>query len=168
MARSSSSRLVRLRRILENPFITPSPCDRCKASSRCCRFIADFSIMSCDKCTRMGRPCVTSSIDRLDAVAEDLALKIQSDEKEAESLMGDVESLLWRVAEVRKRLASNRKAQEENNQRVNKEVWHLVENLPPEDEGPALLGAAELSVDLDHAGIEDPFSWPASTRIASS
>ena len=82
--------------------------------------------------------------------------------------MGDVESLLRRVAEVRKRLASNRKAQEENNQRVDEEVWHLVENLPPEDEGPALLGAAELSVDLDHAGIEDPFSWPAPTRIAPS
>ena len=66
--------------------------------------------MSCDKCTRIGRPCVTSSIDRLDAIAEDLALKIQLDKKEAESLMGDVESLLRRVAEVRKRLASNRKA----------------------------------------------------------
>ena len=58
----------------------------------------------------MGRPYVTSSIDRLNAVAEDLALKIQSDEKEAESLIGDVESLLRRVAEVRKRLALNRKA----------------------------------------------------------
>ena len=66
--------------------------------------------MSCDKCTRMGRPCVTSSIDRLDAITEDLALKIQLDKKEAESLIGDVESLLRRVAEVRKRLASNRKA----------------------------------------------------------
>ena len=70
----------------------------------------------------MGRPCVTSSIDRLDAVADDLASKIQSDEKEAESLMSDVESLLRRVAEVRKRIASNRKAQEENNLRVDEEV----------------------------------------------
>ena len=66
--------------------------------------------MSCDKYTRMGRPYITSSIDRLDAIAEDLALKIQLDEEEAESLIGDVESLLRRVAEVRKRLASNRKA----------------------------------------------------------
>ena len=66
--------------------------------------------MSYDKYTRIGRPYVTSSIDRLDAIAEDLALKIQLDKKEAESLMGDVESLLQRVAEVQKRLASNRKA----------------------------------------------------------
>ena len=78
--------------------------------------------MSCDKCTRIGRPYVTSSINRLDAVADDLALKIQFNKKEAESLMSDVKSLLQRVVEVRKRIASNRKAQEENNLRVDEEV----------------------------------------------
>ena len=52
--------------------------------------------------------------------------------------------------------------------RVDEEVWHLVKNLLPGEEGPALLGAAELSMDLDHAGVEDPFSWPPPARIVSS
>jgi seryl-tRNA synthetase len=110
----------------------------------------------------MGRPCVTSSLDRLDAVADVLAAKIQTDEKEAESLMGEVESLLRRVSEVRKRIALNKKSQEDNNRRVEEEVQHLVENLPPDQEDSVLLEAASLSVDL---GPLDPFSWPPAEPV---
>jgi SMC interacting uncharacterized protein involved in chromosome segregation len=108
---------------------------------------------------------VTSSLDRLDAVADNLTARIQSDEKEAESIMNEVESLLRRLAEVRKRIVSDRKAQEENNRRVDEEVWHLVENLPPEGENSALLEAAVLSVDLGNAGAEDPFIWPGTEPV---
>ena len=121
--------------------------------------------MSCAECTRRGRPCVTSSLDRLDAVADNLAAKIQTDEKEAEILMGEVESLLSRVAAIRKRIASSRKAQSENNRRVEEEVQHLVENLPPEQEEPLLLEAASLSVDLSGLGSPDPFSWPPAEPV---
>ena len=68
-------------------------------------FIADLSIMSCSECTRIGRPCVTSSIDRLDKVVDDLSAKVKNDKSGVEealnkivSLSSEIESLWQRIA----------------------------------------------------------------------
>ena len=43
--------------------------------------------MAYSECSRLGRPCVTSSIARLDKVVNDLLLKIERDKEEVQKLL---------------------------------------------------------------------------------
>lgn len=159
MAPSSDSRLYRLRRILQLPFETPSPCDRCHSRGKTCTFIADFSIMACAECTRQGRPCVTSSLDRLDRVADELAHKITADEKAVDTMMDEIGVLLRRVDEIRRRISRNKVVQTQNNRRTEEQVRHLVETLSPEEENAGFSEAVILGTGLEAVDASDPFDW---------
>lgn len=155
----SASKLRRLRRILANPFQTPHPCDRCQSHNRNCTFIADFSIMSCELCTRQGKPCVTSSLERLDKVADDLAARIEADEKDASKMTDELLSLLEKIQRVKARISRNKAVQEQNNRRVEEQVRHLVENMPVEEENHSLSEAVSLGRGAEALGLEDPINW---------
>ena len=53
--------------------------------------------MSYATCTRQGKPYITSSVARLDKVAEDLANKIATDEADASKITDKLLSLLGRI-----------------------------------------------------------------------
>ena len=159
MAPSSESKLRRLCRILSQPFEPPSSCDRCRIRGKTCIFINDFSIMACTECTRQGKPCVTSSLDRLDKVSDDLASKIANDERAVEGMMDEIGILLRCVDKARRRISRNKAVQSQNNDRVEEQVRHLVENLPPEEDNAGFSEAVFLGRDIEAAGLSDPFDW---------
>ncbi|KAL8964558.1 MAG: hypothetical protein Q9183_004372 [Haloplaca sp. 2 TL-2023] len=155
----TANKLRRVNKILQNSFPALDPCDCCRRYSRECLFISDFSIMSCANCTRMGKPCVTSSVDRLDKVAEDLANKISVDEKDASKMTDELLSLLEKIQRVKARIARNKAVQAQNNQRLEEQVRHMVENLPVEEENAGFSEAIRLGRSLEAVGAEDPFRW---------
>jgi prefoldin subunit 5 len=67
--------------------------------------------MACSECSRLGRPCVTSSIARLDKVVDDLSSRIEQDEEEVQKLLDYVE-------EVRRRIARNKRVREQNSKKL--------------------------------------------------
>ena len=101
----SVSKFRRYNKILSNPFVPANKCDRCAHRSTSYVFVADFSIMSCAECTRLGRPCVTSSIDRLDQVTDDLSSKIEADETKVAGLLDQMARMLRQVEEIRSRIS---------------------------------------------------------------
>lgn len=115
--------------------------------------------MSCALCTRRGKPCVTSSLARLDKVADDLAAKIESDEKDASEMTDELLALLDKIQRVKARIARNKAIQEQNNRRVEEQVRHMVENVPVEEENRGFSEAISLGRGVEMAGLEDPFSW---------
>ncbi len=148
---SHHTRLRRLQRILKNPFEPDDPCDRCKDRRLKCLFIADLSIMSCSECTRKGRPCVTTSLEKLDRVSDDLSSKIEVDKAE-------VERLLNRLEEIRQRIRRNERIQEQNSRAIEKQVAHLVENMDDfVSDNPELSDLPGMTVDLASLGVESPF-----------
>ena len=142
----------RIDRISQNPFTALDPCDYCRDSRCPCTFVADFSIMACKECTRRGQPCVTTSLARLDKVADELIVKIKADEAEVEELLTKVEAL-------RQRIRRNRVVQQQNNRRVDEQVQHWLADR----DGLENLGLEEG--DFDVAGVESPLMWsfPASS-----
>jgi hypothetical protein len=158
-SRSSQSKLRRLQQILALPWESPDPCDHCRSHGRKCFFIADFSIMACAECTRRGRPCVTSSIARLDKVADDLAAKIAADEKSVSDTMDRIGELLSKVQEARARVARNKVVQEQNNRRLDEQVRHMVDSSVAEDENAGFSEAISLGNALEGMGSSDPFEW---------
>lgn len=153
MASSSSSRLRRYNRILHNCFPALVPCDRCFHRGSSCRYIADFSLMSCAECTRLGRPCVTTSISRLDRAVDQLSDDIARDEQE-------VQSLLDKIEKIRQRVARNKVVRESNNKRLEEQVRHAAESLPEESE------AVGVSVAADSQGFSDPFTWEFPVQVS--
>jgi hypothetical protein len=68
--------------------------------------------------------------------------------------------MLRQVEEIRSRISQNKEVRLENNKRVEEEVRHLVENLPPESVNhPELSDAAVLDIGLESAGVQSPFTW---------
>ncbi|KAK5162600.1 uncharacterized protein LTR77_011283 [Saxophila tyrrhenica] len=114
--------------------------------------------MSCAQCTRMGKPCVTSSVARLDAVADDLASKISADEENASKMTDELLSLLDKIQRVKARIARNKVVQEQNNRRLDEQVRHMVENAP-EEENDGFSEAIRLGTQLEAVGAPDPFAW---------
>lgn len=109
--------------------------------------------MSCAECTRLGRPCVTSSIDCLDKVIDDLSSKISADEAKVQELLDQVES-------VRRRIARNKVIRSQNNERLDNQVRHAVEaNSSSEEVNAGLSEVIEISRSLDSIDTEDPFDW---------
>ncbi|KAI4209400.1 MAG: hypothetical protein L6R36_009537 [Xanthoria steineri] len=106
----------------------------------------------------MGRPCVTSSVARLDAVAEDLATKIAADEANASKMTDDLLSLLDKIQRVKARIARNKAVQEQNNRRLDEQVRHMVDNMP-EEENAGYSEAVGISRELEEIGAPDPFDW---------
>ena len=123
--------------------------------------------MSCSECSRLGRPCVTSSIARLDKVVDDLSSKIQQDEEEVQKLLDQVE-------EVRRRITRNKRVRDENSAKLDNQLAHssendpggvddrhVVDNLPSGSPShPLLTDAAVLDIQLGDLGVASPFSWP--------
>ena len=62
--------------------------------------------MTCSECTRMGRPCVTSSVNRLDAAVDKLSEKIRSDEERLAASMDEMGELLSLIFAVIVRMRS--------------------------------------------------------------
>jgi hypothetical protein len=62
--------------------------------------------------------------------------------------------MLRQVEEIRSRISQNKEVRLENNRRVEEEVRHLVENLPPESVNhPELSDAAVLDISLESARV---------------
>jgi regulator of replication initiation timing len=159
MASSSQSRLVRCNRILQNPFPAATRCDRCDLRDRPCVFIADLSIMSCSECTRLGRPCVTSSIDRLDKVVDDLSAKIKNDESGVEEALNKIVSLSSEIESLRQRIARNKVVREQNSKRLDSQLRHVADTSSFSGLNEGFSSAATLGAQVRQAGLEDPFEW---------
>jgi len=159
MAPSSQSRLARCNRILQNPFPAATRCDRCDLRDRPCVFIADFSIMSCSECTRLGRPCVTSSIDRLDKVVDDLSAKIKNDESGVEEALNKIVSLSSEIESLRQRIARNKVVREQNSKRLDAQLRHVADTSSFTGLNEGFSSAATLGAQVRQAGLEDPFEW---------
>jgi regulator of replication initiation timing len=159
MASSSQSRLARYNRILHNPFPAATRCDRCDLRDRDCFFIADLSIMSCSECTRLGRPCVTSSIDRLDKVVDDLSAKIKTDEGGVEEALNKIVALSSEIESLRQRIARNKVVREQNNKRLDAQLRHVADTSSLTGLNEGFSSAATLGQQVRQAGLEDPFDW---------
>lgn len=115
--------------------------------------------MSCAECTRRGRPCVTSSVDRLDRVVEELSSKIKQDESGIEEAMNRVLALASEIEKLRQRIARNKVIREQNNKRLDEQLRHLVENGSSAELNSDLSQAVTLGRDITNIGLEDPFDW---------
>lgn len=159
MASSSKSRLARCNRILQNPFPAATRCDRCETRDRPCVFIADYSIMSCAECTRLGRPCVTSSIDRLDKVVDDLSAKIKNDESGVEEALNKIVALSSDIESLRQRIARNKVVREQNSKRLDAQLRHVADTASVTGLNDGFSSAAILGHQVEQAGLENPFDW---------
>lgn len=115
--------------------------------------------MGCANCERLGRPCVTSSIDRLDKTIDDLADKVQKDKQE-------LSLALDKIQEIRARIARNEKVMKQENRRLDQQIAHAVENLGPttiEDFSEVI--SAESGVLA--AGFPSPFDWNFASSSAA-
>lgn len=116
--------------------------------------------MSCETCTRLGRACVTSSLDKLDRVVEELSSKISVDEQKLELKLSEVELLLSQVAEIRRRIARNKVVRQSSNLRVEEQVRHAIDNLPAEGSNELLLeDISETQFGLENVGVASPFEF---------
>ena len=115
--------------------------------------------MSCANCTRLGRPCVTSSVDRLDKVADDLASKIAKDEAIVSEKMEEMLRVMEQLQDARNRIARNKVVQKQNNRRLDEQLRHLVDNMPSADENAGFSQAVMLGQSLEGVGLADPFEW---------
>jgi regulator of replication initiation timing len=159
MALSSQSRLARCNRILQNPFPAATPCDRCDLRDRTCVFIADLSIMSCSECTRLGRPCVTSSIDRLDKVVDDLSTKIKNDESGVEEALNKIVALSSEIESLRQRIARNKVVRKQNSKRLDEQIRHVADTSSLTSLNEGFSSATILGAQIRQEGLEDPFDW---------
>ncbi|KAK3621424.1 hypothetical protein LTR56_022818 [Elasticomyces elasticus] len=115
--------------------------------------------MSCAECTRRGRPCVTSSIDRLDKVVDDLSEKIAKDEGGVEEAVANILALSSKIESLRQRIARNKVVRNQNNRRLDEQLRHAVENSSTNAELNASLSeAVSLGNQLERIGVPDPFA----------
>ncbi|KAM0724100.1 hypothetical protein Q7P37_000280 [Cladosporium fusiforme] len=167
------SGLARCHRTLQNPFPAATRCDRCEHRERACVFIVDFSIMSCAECTCLGRPCVTSSIDRLDKVVDDLSAKIKTDEAGVEEAMNKIVAFSSQIESFRQRIARNKVVREQSSKRLDEQLRHAADTSSLTGLNEGFSDAATLGSQLRQAGLEDPFDWsfeppPEPTTLGSS
>ena len=118
MAPSSKLKLRRLCRILSQPFEPPSSYNRCRICRKTYIFINDFSIMAYAECIRQGKPYVTSSLDCLNKVSDNLASKIANNERAVEGMIDKIGILLCCIDEAQQRISWNKVVQSQNNNRV--------------------------------------------------
>ena len=118
--------------------------------------------MSCAACTRLGKPCVTSSLAKLDRVVEELTEKIESDEQEIETLKSSAEDIFRKIEALRQRIRRNREVRERNNSKVEEEVAHLAANTPFDPNDPELFDFPEMASGLHSLGVRSPFQFSGS------
>ena len=64
--------------------------------------------MACSECTRLGRACVTSSVDRLDKVVDNLSNKILKDKQGVDKAVNKLLELSAQIKALRQRIARNK------------------------------------------------------------
>lgn len=113
--------------------------------------------MSCAECTRLGRPCVTSSIDRLDKVVDDLSAKIKTDEAGVEEALNKIVTLSSQIESLRQRIARNKVVSDQNSKRLDEQLRHVADTSSLNGLNEGFSDAATLGSQLRQAGLEDPF-----------
>ena len=89
---------------------------------------------------------MTSSIDRLDKVVDDLSAKIKNDESGVEEALNKIVSLSSEIESLRQRIARNKVVREQNSKRLDSQLRHVVDTssflgLNEEFSSAATLGA---------------------------
>jgi regulator of replication initiation timing len=117
---------------------------------------------------------VTSSIDRLDKVLDDLSAKIENDETGVEEALNKIVSLSLEIESLRQRIARNKVIREQNSKRLDSQLRHVADTSSFTGLNEGFSSAATLGSQVRQAGLEAPFDWsfepdplPPSTNSAS-
>jgi regulator of replication initiation timing len=70
---------------------------------------------------------VTSSIDRLNKVVDDLSTKIKNDESGVEEVINKIVSLSLEIESLRQRIARNKVVREQNSKRLDLQLRYVTD-----------------------------------------
>jgi SMC interacting uncharacterized protein involved in chromosome segregation len=100
---------------------------------------------------------MTSSIDRLDKVLDDLSSKIENDECGVDEAFNKIVALSSEIGSLRQRITRNKVVREQNSKRLDAQIRHVADTSSLTGLNEDLSSAMTLSSQVRQTGLEGPF-----------